>query len=298
MDKIIRAISKDKKFIAIAAETGALVSEADEKFSLSPAMKILFGRALTAAAMIGITLKGEKESIAFRFDGGCKMTAAANMKGEVRGIISNPEWLPLENEPLGSAFGKNGNLTVVKDLGLKEPYAGQIPLVNGEVAADITDYYQKSEQTPFCCSLGVLLDTKSENLSVKAAGGFVVWAMPGCEEELLKKLDENIAVLPNVTAMLESGMSGTDILKAALYGFDFEVTETIEPKYHCDCSREKIELMLLTLSEEELSKLSDDEETEVVCHWCNTKYTFSKADLEMYLRVKKRSKEIREKNER
>ncbi len=298
MDKIIRAISKDKKFIAIAAETGELVTKADEKFSLSPAMKILFGRALTAAAMIGITLKGEDESLAYRFDGGCKMTVAANMKGEVKGIISDPAWMPLENAPLGTAFGKNGNLTVIKDLGLKEPYSGQIPLVNGEIAADITDYYQKSEQTPFCCSLGVLLNRESEDLSVKAAGGFVIWAMPGCEEELLKKLDGNIAVLPNVTSMLESGMTATDILKAALYGFDFDVTETVTPKYHCDCTREKIELMLLTLPEEELSKLSEDEVTEVVCHWCNTKYSFAKSDLEMYLRVKKREKEIREKNAR
>ncbi len=279
MDKIIRAVSKDKRFYAVCAETGYLVRKATDAFSLSPATSILFGRALTASAMLGIALKDESESLAFRFEGDLRMTTVSNSKGYVKGMISNPYWMPEENKALGSAFGSNGFLTVIKDLGLKEPYSGQIALKSGEIAEDITEYYQKSEQLPFCCSLGVLLDKESENLAVKSAGGFIISAMPNCEEELLKELDLNIAVLPNVTDMLASGMTSQDILAAALKGFDFEITDTVTPRYYCDCSREKTRKMLLSLSKEDLEKLCEDEQTEVICHWCNTKYIFKPEEL-------------------
>jgi molecular chaperone Hsp33 len=279
MDRITRAVSGDKRFFAAAAVTGEALKDAAERFSFSPAVSVLFGRAMTAAAMLGVTLKSGGESIALKFEGEHeKMTVVANEKGEVKGTVSEPLWMPKEGESLGSAFGK-GTLTVMRDLGLKEAYSGKIDLKSGEIADDVTEYFQKSEQTPFCCSLGVLLDTKSESLAVKSAGGFFVSAMPGCEEELRKRLDENIAVLPPVSAMLESGMDDVDILKAALHGFDPKITERATPKYRCDCSRKKVSAMLLSLGKEDREKIAEDPYTEVVCHWCNARYRFTSDEV-------------------
>lgn len=284
MAKILRCITQDATVMAMAMDSTDIVSEAERIHQTSAVVTAALGRTMTATSMMGIMLKGTKESVTVRFEGDGPaglVLAVSDGTGNVRGYVSNPVVeIPLRPDgklDVGSAIGKTGQLTVIRDLGEKEPYSGCVPLVSGEVAEDITSYYAYSEQIPTVCALGVLVNP---DLSVKAAGGLFLQLLPYCPEDVIDKIEENIKKLPPISELLAGGASPEDIVKQALDGFAFDVVDTYEPSYTCKCSRERVEKTLLALPLEERESLPNEEGVvEVCCNFCDKKYVFTKEDL-------------------
>ena len=203
----------------------------------------------------------------------------------MKGYAMNPiVELPLNQYgklDVAGAVGKEGILYVIKDLGLKDPYIGQVPIVSGEIAEDITSYYATSEQIPTACGLGVLV---SPDLTVKAAGGYLVQLLPGADDKLIDKLEENINQLAPVSQMIDEGMTPQEICEKILHGFEMEVLDEFQVEYRCDCTRERVERVLISLGKEELNRLIDEQEvTEVDCHFCNKKYRFNRKEMKELL---------------
>ena len=247
------------------------------------------GRLLTAAAMMGATLKGEDDIITIQTNGDGpigRMIAVTDSKSRVKICVGNPNVeIPLNSQgklDVGSAVGKNGYLTVITDLGLKEPYIGKIPLVSGEIGDDLTSYFAISDQVPSAVGLGVLVDT---DLSVKESGGFIIQVMPGASDEEITKLEQNIAKVKSVTTLLDEGKTVEDILDIVLDGIEFHITDKINTEYYCNCSRERVEKTLITIGEKDLREIIEtDGKAQLTCHFCDGVYDFSKQDLEKLLK--------------
>lgn len=283
MSKLIKAITSDGAIVAYATDSTDIVARAEKIHKTSPVVTAALGRLLTAASLMGSVLKNS-ETITLRIKGDGEigaLIAASDDHGNVRGYVENPiVEIPLNNYgklDVSTAVGKNGLLSVIKDLGLKDPYIGQVPLVSGEIAEDITSYFAISEQIPTVCGLGVLVNS---DLSVKNAGGYIIQLLPGADEETIDKLEKNINEIESVTKMLSDNLTPVDICKKALKGFELEVLAEYDTGYVCNCSRERVERALLSINRHDLEEMAnDDKETIVDCHFCNKKYRFSKKEL-------------------
>lgn len=284
MGKLIRCITSNGQVMATAIDSTDICAEAERIHKTTAVCSAALGRLLTATSMMGNMLKGKDNSITVRVAGGGpigSVICAADFNGDVRGYVTNPVVeLPLNEKgklDVGGAVGKNGNIYVLKDLGLKEPYNGMTPLVSGEIAEDITAYYALSEQTPTVCALGVLV---SPDLTVKKAGGYIIQLLPAAEEETIKKLEDGIKDIPSVTGMLSDGMTPEDIIRRALKNFEVEVLYEQETEYKCNCSKQRIEKALLSMGKKELHDMAEEmDEAEIQCHFCDKKYVFTKAQL-------------------
>ncbi len=285
MAKLIRCITSEGAIMVSAIDSTDIVAKAEEIHKTSAVITAALGRMLTAGAMMGNMLKGEKNSLSLKIDGGGPVgaiTVSADSVGNVRGYAANPVVeIPLKPNgklDVSGAVGVNGNLFITKDLGLKEAYNGFVPIVSGEIAEDITSYYATSEQIPTVCALGVLVDT---DLTVKKAGGYILQLLPFTEDAIIDRLEENLKTVRPVTELLENGMDIEDIVRDVLKGFEVEVIYEEHPEYKCKCSREKIEDILKGLSLEELSEMAKDQNcTEVKCHFCGSNYAFTPEEIE------------------
>lgn len=284
-DILVRGVSTDGSIRVFTASTRDIANRAQQIHHTYPTATAALGRALTAAAMMGAGLKNEGDSITIQFRGDGplgKMIAVTNEKCEVRGYVENPFVdIPLNKKgklDVGGAVGK-GSLCVIRDLGLKEPYIGQVPIVTGEIAEDLTYYYAASEQIPTAIGLGVLVDTDN---SVINSGGFMLQLMPEATEEAAAMLEDKIRALPPITKLLSDGMSAEDMLFYITDGFDMLMeNKTAVPKYHCPCSVERMERALVSIGKKELSELiAEKGEAELTCQFCDNKYLFTKAELE------------------
>ena len=284
MSRLIRAISENGGVIFYALDSTDIVREAERIHKTSAVTTAALGRLLTAASMMGVMLKGPDNSLTLRVKGGGPagtVLAVSDGQGNVRGYVEQPivELAPRADGKLdvGGAVGKDGTLSVVKDLGMKEPYVGQVPLVSGEIAEDITAYYAVSEQTPTVCALGVLVD---RDLSVMTAGGYLIQLLPGALESEITQLEKNIAALPSVTRLLRDGITLEGIMERALDGFSPNILDERDVCYRCDCSQDRVERALLSLGKQELSEMAQEEKPiEVCCHFCDKKYQVDAAAL-------------------
>ncbi len=284
MGKIVRALSADGSVLCSAINSTDIVNEIFRIHQTTPVATAALGRLATAGCIMGAMLKGEDDSLTLRVNGGGPagtMVVAADYRGNVRCYTEHPEVdLPLKPNgklDVSGYVGKDGFLGVVKDLGLKEPYATQVPIVSGEIAEDITSYYAVSEQIPTVCALGVLVD---RDWTVKAAGGYIIQLVPPINENAIDIIEKNIADMQSVTQMMEAGLTSEQIALKGLEGLDGEVLDSWDVSYKCKCSRERTEEMLISLGRDELNKLAaEDEKTEVCCHFCDKKYYFTRDEI-------------------
>lgn len=282
-DYIVRATAANAQIRAFACTTKAMVEAARQAHNTSPVMTAALGRLLTAGAMMGTMSKGEKDllTLQIRGDGPARgLTVTADSKGNVKGYASVPDVILPANAvgklDVSGALGA-GYLSVIKDLGLKEPYVGQTQLQTGEIAEDLTYYFATSEQVPSSVGLGVLMERDN---TVKQAGGFIIQLMPFTEDEVINRLEENLSKVASVTSMLESGKTPEEILQTILDGFDIEFNETSQTQFACNCSKERIEKALISIGREEIKDMiADGEPIEVKCHFCNKAYVFTIEDL-------------------
>lgn len=290
-DYIVRATAADAQIRAFACTARDTVETARQAHNTSPVITAALGRLLCAGAMMGSMLKGEKDLLTLQIRGegpvrGLTVTADAN--GNVKGYPIVPDVILPANAigklDVAGALGA-GTLTVIKDMGLKEPYSGQVELQTGEIAEDITYYFAASEQVPSCVGLGVLME---KNNTVKQAGGFIIQLMPFAEEEVIQKLEENIKNLKSVTTMLDEGNSPRQILEIVLEGLDVQVTDTLPAAFRCDCSKERVERALISIGRRDLQEMIDEgKEVEVGCQFCGKKYVFRVGELrDLYGKVR------------
>ncbi len=292
MGKLVRLISIEGDLCVMATDSTDIVREAHEIHGTTNVCSAALGRLLTAASLMGSSLKGQDNSITLRLnaDGPSgSVIAVSDYEGNVRGYIANPNVsLPLNNLgklDVAGCVGKNGNLTVMKDLGLKEPYIGQTPIISGEIAEDITSYFAISEQIPSVCALGVLCAPETEEIIT--AGGFLIQLLPTATEDTITRVEEGLKDLPSVTAMLVQGLDPVAIAKKALPKFELEVLDEADTSYKCNCSKARVEKALVSLGEEELLLMAEDENTEVCCHFCSNKYNFSPEDIRRIIKNSK-----------
>lgn len=284
MATIVSALAADGSVMCHAIDSTDIAARAERLHRTSATVTAALGRLLTAASLMGNMLKGEKDSLTLRLNGdgpAGALIAVSDSCGNVRGYAQNPiVEIPLNRYgklDVAGAVGKTGSLYVMRDLGLREPYISQTPIVSGEIAEDITHYYAASEQVPTVCALGVLV---APELHVLNAGGFLVQLLPGAPESTIDRLEQTLDTLEPVTRMLSAGKSARDIALLALAGFDPAVVGEFAVEYRCDCSRERVERALLSLGREELRKMAGEQPvTEVDCHFCNRKYRFSPEEL-------------------
>lgn len=287
-DKLIRATAKDGQVRILAAITTELVNEATRTHECMPTASAALGRMLTGGVLMGAMLKNDTDSLTIQIDGRGEakgITVTAHQDGTVKGYIGNPKVdLPLNEKgklDVGGAIGKNGYLKVIKDMGLKEPYVGQVPVYTGEIGDDIAYYFTVSEQTPSAVALGVLVDT---DLSIKAAGGFIIQMMPGASEFLADIITYRLEEIPSITSMIDKGMTIEEILEFIFEDMDLKIYDSLIPEYKCDCSRERIERVLMSIGKKDLQEIYDDGKTEeIVCHFCNKTYEFNTQDIKEIL---------------
>lgn len=284
MAKIVRTISMDASVTATAIDATDIVAEIERIHQPSAVVTAALGRLSIAASLIGIGLKNDTDSVTLRFNGNGPagaLIAVADSRGNVKSYVSNPiVEIPLNlygKLDVAGAVGKEGTFSVVKDLGLKEPYVGQIPIVSGEIAEDIASYFAMSEQIPTVCGLGVLVNP---DLSVKAAGGYLIQLLPFADESCIDVLEKNVNSLPSVTQMLTSGVTAEEMAMKVLDGLAPNVLDEFNCAYKCDCSRERVERALVSLGNEELQKMAEEEDNvEVCCHFCDKKYNFTPEEI-------------------
>jgi molecular chaperone Hsp33 len=281
-DHLVRAIAPGIR--AFAVVTTNLVEEARRRHDCYPVATAALGRTMTAAMLMGANLKNQ-ESITIRIAGDGplgEIIADGSSDGTVRGYVHNPHVdLPLRNGKLdvGKGVG-SGQIYVTRFLGLKQPFTGSSPLKSGEIAEDITNYMYVSEQTPSSVALGVLVDP---SLAVLAAGGFMIQAMPGADETILKRLEVNLAGLSPITTLLTNGIDPSGILKQVFAGLELKFTDRMDVAFACRCSRDRVESMLVSLGAEEVKEMIKDGHAEVRCHFCNEKYQFECQELQSVL---------------
>ena len=292
-DYILRATAANGQIRAFIASTRHTVEEARRIHGTSPVMTAALGRLLTGSAIMGAMLKDEQDILTLTVKGngpGGGVLATADSAGHVKGYAFKPHVEILPQSPgkldVGGAIGA-GSLTVVKDLGLKEPYVGQVELVTGEIAEDLAYYFTMSEQTPSAVALGVLVDT---DCTVRCAGGFVLQLLPGATEETIGKLESVVGIVQSVTAMLDQGMSPEDMAEFLLGGIGFEITDRLPVEYACNCSREKVEKALISVGREDVSKiLEEDGQMTMNCHFCGTDYEFDSDALRRILETMRKA---------
>lgn len=297
MGKLIRCITSDGAVMATCVDSTDIVAAAEQYHKTSAVVTAALGRLLTATSMMGNMLKGRDDSITLKINGEGPIgtvVAAGDSDGNVRGYVTNPiVELPLNAKgklDVGGAVGA-GTLYVIKDLGMKDPYVGQIPLVTGEIAEDITSYYAVSEQIPTVCALGVLVNP---DLTVNTAGGFIIQLLPGYTESDIEKLEESVKDLESVTKMLSDGKTPEEILRLALKKFDVEVLYEQNVDYKCKCSRERTEAALMCIGDDDLNEMAEDvKPTEVSCHFCNKRYVFTQDDIKKI--ISKKSEKMQKK---
>ena len=286
-DYIIRATAADGMVRAFAATTRDTVETARKNHNLSPVASAALGRLMTAALMMGIDLKSEKDLLTLQIhcDGPIKgLTVTANNNGQVKGYVVNPSVMLPANEfgklDVGGALDL-GVLSVIKDIGLKDPYVGQTILVSGEIAEDLTYYFANSEQIPSSVALGVLMNKDN---TVKCAGGFIVQLMPGASEEVISSLEQKLTGIKSMTTMLDEGMSPEDVLNYILKGLKPVINEKKACEFYCNCSKERVSKALISCGKKELESMIDDGETiETACQFCGTKYSFTVDELKKLL---------------
>lgn len=288
MGKTVRYITHDGSAFVIAADTTDAVARAERIHKTSAVNTAALGRLMTAASMMGIMLKGSDDSITLRLNGGGpagSVVAVSDSRGNMRGYVQNPVVeIPLNDKgklDVKGTVGTDGYLFVMKDIGLSEPYIGQTEIVSGEIAEDITNYYAVSEQTPTVCALGVLVNP---DLTVAAAGGFLIQLLPGCPEEIIDKIEYSIQDIESVTSMLTKGMTPDDIAKRALKNLEIEKLDEGETEYRCNCSKERVEAALISTGRESLEEMANAEKnTTVECHFCDKVYTFTPDEIRSLL---------------
>lgn len=284
-DYIVRMLAKDAPVKAMAIQGRGFVQRAREIHNTLPAATAALGRSLMAASMMGQQLKEEEGSLTLRIDGGGplgKILVVSDSGGNVRGYVQNGMVeLPLKGPAkldVGTAVGSRGSLTVIKDLRMREPYVGTVPLVSGEIAEDITAYFAESEQIPTACALGVLVE---RDLSVAAAGGYLIQLLPGAEESHIARIEQGIARAGEVTAQLARGLSVEELLGLVLADFQMETLEKVPVEYRCYCSRERMQTALLSMGKTELhSLIADLGRAELTCQFCDKVQVFEREELE------------------
>ena len=288
MDQIIRASADNEHIRAFAADTREMTETARIAHNSSPVVTAALGRLLTAGAMMGIMMKGDEDVLTLQIRGEGAMqglTVTSDSKGNVKGYPIEPLVLlpPRESDhklDVSGAIGR-GTLRVIKDMGLKEPYIGEVELVTGEIAEDLTYYFAQSEQTPSTVGLGVLMNKDN---TVRAAGGFIVQLMPDVSDAVIDRLEANLKGVSSVTALLDQGKTPEDILKILLDGLGMTVLDKVDTGFRCDCSPEKIERALIATGREELQQMIDEgKEIEMVCSFCRKKYIVSVEELKKLL---------------
>lgn len=283
MDYIVRATAAKGQIRAFAITSREMVETARKHHNTSPVATAALGRLMTGGAMMGVMMKGEEDMLTLMMKGDGPIdgvTVTADSKGNVKGYVGNPNVLIPANYAgkldVGAAIGY-GTLTVIKDMGLKEPYSSQVPLSTSEVAEDLTYYFASSEQVPSAVGLGVLM---AKDNTVRQAGGFIVQLMPFAEEEVIAKLEQRISQIHSVTDMLEKGMTPEDILKEVMGDMDVQFTDKIDTGFVCNCSKERIVEVLAGIGKKDMdSIINDGKEVEVKCDFCNTSYKFSVEEL-------------------
>ena len=287
-DYIIRATAANDQIRAFAAVTTQMVETAREHHNTSPVATAALGRLLTAGAMMGSMMKGEKDVLTLQIKAGGPLqgiTVTADSQGNVKGYVGNPDvCIPANSKgklDVAGAVGP-GFLNVIKDMGLKEPYSGQVMLQTCEIAEDLTYYFATSEQVPSAVGLGVLMN---KNNTVRQAGGFIVQLMPFEEEEVISRLEQNVQKINSVTSLLEEGHTPESLLEKVLEGFDMQINEKTDTRFHCNCTRERVEKALISIGRKELNEMiQEGKPIEMNCHFCNTNYTFTVEEMKEILR--------------
>ena len=292
MAKLVRAISDMGGVVISVIDSTDIVKRMEEIHQTSAVVSAALGRFLTASQLMAANLKSVNDSITLRIkaDGPIGLlTVGCDGRGNCKGYVENNiVELPLRADgklDVGGAVGKDGFLYVVKDIGLKEPYVGSIPLESGEIAEDITAYYAYSEQIPTVCALGVLVNP---DLTIKRAGGYLLQLLPGATEEEITMLENNIANVPSITSFFESDKTVYDVVDTVLEGFNPNILDESEVHYHCDCNRSRVEKALISIGIKDLEMLRDEEEQiEMGCQYCDAKYYFTKKDLDNMIKTLK-----------
>ena len=287
-DYIIRATAANDQIRAFAAVTTEMVETAREHHNTSPVATAALGRLLTAGAMMGSMMKGEKDVLTLQIKAGGPLqgiTVTADSQGNVKGYVGNPDvCIPANSKgklDVAGAVGP-GFLTVIKDMGLKEPYSGQVMLQTCEIAEDLTYYFATSEQVPSAVGLGVLMN---KNNTVRQAGGFIVQLMPFAEEEVISRLEQNVQKINSVTNLLEEGHTPESLLEKVLEGFDVQINEKMDTRFRCNCSKELVAKALISIGRKELNEMiQEGKPIEMNCHFCNTNYNFTVEELKEILR--------------
>ena len=287
-DYIIRATAANDQIRAFATVTTEMVETAREHHNTSPVATAALGRLLTAGAMMGSMMKGEKDVLTLQIKAGGPLqgiTVTADSQGNVKGYVGNPDvCIPANSKgklDVAGAVGP-GFLTVIKDMGLKEPYSGQVMLQTCEIAEDLTYYFATSEQVPSAVGLGVLMN---KNNTVRQAGGFIVQLMPFAEEDVISKLEQNVQKINSVTNLLEEGHTPESLLEKVLEGFDVQINEKMDTRFRCNCSKERVAKALISIGRKELNEMiQEGKPIEMNCHFCNTNYNFTVEELKEILR--------------
>ena len=282
-DYVVRAVAAGGEVRAFACTTKNLVEEARLHHDSMPVATAALGRLLSAGSMMGLMMKGENDRLTLQIKGDGPiggLIVTADSKARVKGYVYNPDVeLPLKSEgklDVGAAVG-SGVLTVIRDMGLKEPYVGRTNLITGEIAEDLTYYFASSEQVPSVVALGVLVD---RDYSVKRAGGFIIQLMPGASDETIDAIEKKIPMVTSVTGMLDEDMTPEEILTFILQDLNVEITDKTEASFYCDCNKERVEQVLISIGEKELASLyEEDKPVEVCCQFCGKKYEFSTEEI-------------------
>ena len=285
---MVRATAANAQIRAFACTTRETVETARASHNTSPVVTAALGRLLSAGAMMGSMLKGDDELITLQIKGDGRiggLTVTADMNGHVKGYANVPDVILPANAQgkldVGGAVGA-GALSVIRDMGLKDPYVGQTELQTGEIAEDLTYYFAVSEQVPSVVGLGVLMNRDN---TVRQAGGFIVQLMPFAEEEMISKLEENIKKISSVTSMLDNGHTPEQMLEQVLEGLDLEITDTMPAQFYCNCSKKRIEKAIISIGKKEIQEMIDEgKEIEVKCHFCNTAYKYTVDELKELLK--------------
>lgn len=292
MGKSIRCISRDGTLTVMAINSTDIVNRAVEIHETSAVCSAALGRLITAASLMGCVLKGKDHTITLRLNGGGpagSVIAVSDSMGNVRGYVGQSVVeIPLNEKgklDVAGAVGTDGFLTVIKDLGMKEPYVGRTPIVSGEIAEDITAYYSISEQTPTVCALGVLVNP---DLTIKAAGGLIIQLLPTALDDTIDLVEKSIEGLEPISTLIDRGMTPEEICRHALKYFELDVLDDAEPEYKCYCSRDRVEGALISTGEEELLDMAKDEKTEVNCQFCDQKYVFTSDDIKNLIKKAKK----------
>ena len=291
-DYIVRATAANAQIRAFAATTREMVEKGRQVHETSPVMTAALGRLLTAGAMMGSMLKGEQDvlTLQIRGDGPAKgITVTADSAANVKGYVVEPQVMLPPNEKgkldVGGAIGR-GYLSVIKDMGLKEPYTGQTELQTGEIAEDLTYYFASSEQVPSSVGLGVLMNKDN---TARCAGGFIIQLMPFATEETISQLEENLKDVTSVTDFLDKGYTPEQMLEKLIGHLDLEITDTIPTQFYCNCSKERVEQAVASIGKKDIQEMIDEgKDIEVKCHFCNTAYNYTVEDLKNILKRSKK----------